>query len=118
VHEYAAARGPRDCTRELEATETGVPRTMQADRVRRSSTRLETVVGHAHRCELALEPDDERVDALVRGDEVRAQADDHDVQALGARVRERTGELRGGSRPGEPRRGTPRPHRPAPRRTG
>ena len=107
VHPHAAPGGAGNRTRELEPAEAGVPRAVETDCVRRPPARHEDAVTDLDRRETVFEPDDQRLDALVGGEQVRAEADRAHRKLLLGRPGERFLQLRERPRPCE------RPRRPA-----
>ena len=93
VHANASAGGARDRTGELEPSEARVARAMQADRVGRAATGAEDVAVDLDRGEVALEPQHERVDAVVAREQIRAEADRKKRQALVTRESQSGDEL-------------------------
>ena len=88
VHPHAAAGRARDRAGELEAAEPADAGAVEADRVRRAAARARSVAVDLDRRELPRETDDERVDAVVRGEQVRAEPDRRDRHvALGRPAR-------------------------------
>src|SRR5439155_870702 len=79
VHPDAAADRSRDRARELEAAELGVARTVEDDRVRRAAAGADAVALDGDRGELAHELQHEELDAPVRDEEIRPEADDCDA---------------------------------------
>ena len=87
VHPDASAGGAGDRAGELEAAEPGRTGTVEADRVRRAAAGDQQRRPDLRRRELALEPDDERVDSLVGGEQIRAEPDGpHRQVALAAQA--------------------------------
>ena len=82
VHADAPARRPGDRGGELEPAEPRVPRAVEADRVLRAAAGDQRLALDPHRRELALEPEDERVDPFVGGEQIRAEPDRLDRHAL------------------------------------
>src|SRR5262245_46147604 len=80
VHLHTAARSAGDRAGELEAPEPGCARTMEADRVGRATTRDDPGLRGFRGGELTLEPQHERIHSDVRGEQVRAEPDDDDVE--------------------------------------
>ncbi len=98
VHEDPAACSARNGARELEATQSHLASAMETDRVRRPPARFERPVGDRNGRQLAREPDDEGVDALVRREDVRAEPDRENLEPLVARVSQCGNELGHGPR--------------------
>ena len=89
VHPDAAADRAGDRARELEAAEPGCAGAVQRDRVRRAAARAKRLALDGDGCEQAGEPQDERIDAVVGGEQVRAEADGRDGQAARRRPAQR-----------------------------
>src|SRR5206468_12313977 len=96
---------------ELEPAEAGVARAVEADRVRRAAACDQELTVDADLGELTVEPEHERVDAVVVGEQVGAETDDLDRHVLRARPLEQGRELGAARRTGEPARGPARPER-------
>src|SRR5262249_4369474 len=75
VHPEAAADRARDRGGELEAAEPGVARAVETHGIRGAAAGDDRLSLDPHCGELAHEPQDERVDALVVHEHVRAEAD-------------------------------------------
>jgi hypothetical protein len=81
VHANTTADRPGDRARELEPAEAGATRPVEADRKGGAASRADDVALDPGGGELAVEPHDERVNALVGDEQIRAQADDLDREA-------------------------------------
>src|SRR5436853_2246797 len=81
VHPHATADRAGNRAGELESPEPGCARAVQGNGVGRPATSAQQISIGLDRGELAAELQDERVDAFVRREEVRAQTDDRDVEA-------------------------------------
>ncbi len=106
VHPDAAARRAWDRARELEASEPGGARAVEADGVRRPAPGEEELTVGSGLGELALEPEHERLDAFVGDEQVGAEPDGRHREAALGRPRERLLELGKAPRPGEGERRT------------
>ena len=81
VHPHSPTRGARDRAGELEASECCGAGSVQADRVRRAAARHERRSLGPRLDELAGEMQHEHVDAVVGGEQVRAEPDGRDLRA-------------------------------------
>ena len=111
VHPHAAARRARDRAGELEASEARRPGAVEADGVRRAAARPQEIAVDLDRREVPRETDDQRVDAGVRGEQVRAEPDRDDRHVALGRPPERLFQLGKRLRLGECSRRTACPDR-------
>src|SRR5262245_28158969 len=80
---------------------------MEADGVRSTPARDEHLVpGHLRARQLAVEPEHECIETFVGGEDVRAEPDDEDVEAVVAREPQRGGQLLNRARSDERPRGS------------
>src|SRR5207248_4129001 len=91
----------RDRAGELEAAQTGRTGAVETDGVRRPSAGEEPVTLDSDRSQLAVQPEDEGVDAVVGDEQVRSEADRRGWQAAFARPAERLRDLVDVCRPRE-----------------
>src|SRR3954454_1696382 len=115
VHPDPAADRAGDRRGELEAAQVGVAGAVQADRVRGAAAREELPAVDARLGQLPFEVEDERVDPVVVHEQVRAEADGLDGDALARRPAKELLELVEAARARKPARRPPGPERREPR---